>query len=403
MSRVADSTIKGFLYQFNKTLIEILDSDHNKEITIEGIIEDIDIESSSGDIIAIQCKYHESVANFTTSVIYKPLLQMAEAFSKQTAPANIKYKIFIHIPSEKESIRHITPAEIDAALATQDVNLIKIAARITRPFSSSNFAALVELEFGPSLDTIEEQVKRKLDLLEIKASDTNCILYPNAVSQIAKTSSQSNENDRKTTKLKLKDFLSKITSTAINKWTLSLKNKKELLQATRKQLKSSLNNNSQSRYFYFEQNTIKDFSTHIVNFISNYISIYHCKPTHIKPPLFAINCTLAILQDIEARLYTKNIKSNTGIIGANFAPEKFWKDPLVRKAHNRIEDIEFHLRLLALADYPNELDYKKGDDFFFICNAIPTDIDISDTNAYLVGVNDFRELEYIMQLRETYE
>ena len=41
MGRVADSTIKGFMYQFNLSLNEILKST-NEIIQIEGIIEDID-------------------------------------------------------------------------------------------------------------------------------------------------------------------------------------------------------------------------------------------------------------------------------------------------------------------------------------------------------------------------
>jgi len=43
MSRAADYTIKGFLYQFNKTLIEILDSTEDCVVTIEGIVEDVEI------------------------------------------------------------------------------------------------------------------------------------------------------------------------------------------------------------------------------------------------------------------------------------------------------------------------------------------------------------------------
>ncbi|KJZ36305.1 MULTISPECIES: hypothetical protein [Pseudomonas] len=403
MTRVADSTIKGFLYQFNKTLIEILDADQDKEITIEGIIEDIDIRSDSGETTAIQCKYHESVANFTTSLIYKPLLQMAEAYSKLSEPKSIRYKIFIHVPSEGESIRKVTKAEIDAALATQDVNHIKIAQRIVEPFSSENFATMVDLEFGPSLDTIEEIVKTKLDLLNIKSSDTPCILYPNALSNIAKKSSLSVEADRKITKLELQKYLSGITNTVITKWTLALKNKKEILQTTRKQLKVNLNTNSQNRYFYFEPNSVSDFSNNIVTFISNFVSIYHCKPAHIKPPLFAIDCTRDILQDIQYRLYTKGIKSNTGLIGNNFIPEEFYKEPILKKTNNKIEDREFHIRLLAFTDYPEGLGHKKGDEFFFICNEIPASIDISDTNVHLIGVNTFHELEFIMHLRETYE
>ncbi|EPZ53342.1 hypothetical protein H477_5105 [[Clostridium] sordellii ATCC 9714] len=53
MGRTADYTIKGFLYQFNLTLLKILESEDNDEITVEGIIEDIDV-NSNGLINAIQ-------------------------------------------------------------------------------------------------------------------------------------------------------------------------------------------------------------------------------------------------------------------------------------------------------------------------------------------------------------
>jgi len=41
MERIADSTIKGFMYQFNLSLNEILKST-NEIVKIEGIIEDIE-------------------------------------------------------------------------------------------------------------------------------------------------------------------------------------------------------------------------------------------------------------------------------------------------------------------------------------------------------------------------
>ena len=74
MTRSADYTIQGFLYQFNKTLLEILKEADDSQITIEGIIEDIDIENCTG-ITAIQCKYHEG-QKFSLSKVHKPLLQM---------------------------------------------------------------------------------------------------------------------------------------------------------------------------------------------------------------------------------------------------------------------------------------------------------------------------------------
>ena len=45
--RQADSAIRGYLYQFNKSIYEILQLADGAEITLEGVIEDIDIQSLS--------------------------------------------------------------------------------------------------------------------------------------------------------------------------------------------------------------------------------------------------------------------------------------------------------------------------------------------------------------------
>src|SRR5471032_1729235 len=59
MSRSADYTIQGFLYQFNQTLSELLKATDDAVITIEGIVEDIEVATFAGTK-AIQCKYHET-------------------------------------------------------------------------------------------------------------------------------------------------------------------------------------------------------------------------------------------------------------------------------------------------------------------------------------------------------
>ena len=72
--RQADSTIKGYLYQFNKSLLEILSSDENTFVILEGVIEDIDIHSATG-ITTIQCKYHED-GKYQISSVATPILEM---------------------------------------------------------------------------------------------------------------------------------------------------------------------------------------------------------------------------------------------------------------------------------------------------------------------------------------
>jgi hypothetical protein len=48
--RQADSTIKGYLYQFNKSIdviLVILDSNDDAPVVLEGVIEDIDVHMPS--------------------------------------------------------------------------------------------------------------------------------------------------------------------------------------------------------------------------------------------------------------------------------------------------------------------------------------------------------------------
>ena len=43
MDRTATDTIKGFNYQFNRTILEILNAEPDTKIVLEGYIEDIDV------------------------------------------------------------------------------------------------------------------------------------------------------------------------------------------------------------------------------------------------------------------------------------------------------------------------------------------------------------------------
>jgi hypothetical protein len=122
MSRSADYTIKGFLYQFNKTLLEILTSQDGDIVTAEGIIEDVEIMTSAG-MTAIQCKYHEANKKFTQSDIFEPILQMMYHFHTNQN-SGIRYILFAHYPSETETSEVKNEKDIlKAALKSTDKTL----------------------------------------------------------------------------------------------------------------------------------------------------------------------------------------------------------------------------------------------------------------------------------------
>ena len=400
--RIADSTIKGFLYQFNKTILEVASADYDDIVTVEGLVEDVDVLSASGELNAIQCKYHESKEKFIPSLIYKPLLQMAETYDKNPS-AKIKYTIFIYVKSETHGERTIETSTLDSALATTDKSLSKIVSRISNTFDKNSFLENTKLFFGPSLDEIEANAKNSLNALGVKGSDVDTLLYPNAIARISKLSSLNVDADRKITKGELYSYLSSATYTAVSKWTLALKNRTEILKSIKTQLSSSFSQNSRDRYFYIDKNEIEDYEDKVVVFIGNYLKKYYSKPSHLKAPTFIINDSFGPIRSLESRLYKKGIKVNTGLVGDAFELESFYREPMRKIIKNNIEEREFDIRLLAMVSEPQAINHRKGDDLYLISSNTPSNIELCDVNFYQVGISNFNELEYVIGIRGSHE
>ena len=118
MGRIADSTIKGFMYQFNLSLNEILKST-NEIVKIEGIIEDID-RINEENITAIQCKYHEEVEKFQWSKVSKPILQMLKAYTNSDGN-KISFILYAFFPSEQLGEKTVSKNEINEMLNTKNI------------------------------------------------------------------------------------------------------------------------------------------------------------------------------------------------------------------------------------------------------------------------------------------
>ncbi|MEQ4712045.1 hypothetical protein ABN057_07060 [Providencia alcalifaciens] len=402
MSRTAESTIKGFLYQFQKTIKEILESSYEDSITIEGIVEDVDVAHTDGTITAIQCKYHESVNSFTDSLIYKPLLQMA-AYYVENPNADISYRLFVHVPSEECRLTTVDLSVLNAALQSGNVTLQSIIKRIGLSLDKENFLKKLTLEFGESIDDLSKKIQDLLGEIGIKNADVENILYPNAINHIATLACGDLPQAREITRKKLEVFLSNSNSTAISKWTLALKSRKQILESKRKQLSECLSQNARERCFYFSKKQLDDFDERIIVFINNFLAKYHTKALHIKTPIFVFECDLNELKDIEYRLFKKGIKAHLGYIGDIFEKDVFFQEPIKSNSRSLVHEREFHVRILSFEDQPTALNHRKCDDLFFVCEIKPDEIDCTDINTSEVGVSNTIELEYVLSMRSNYE
>jgi len=405
MSRSADYTIQGFLYQFHKTILAILESSDDAQITVEGIIEDIDIEGGFG-IKAIQCKYHEGQQAFSLSLVYKPILQMMLHFHSNES-LDIKYILYAYFPNETYTgaPHPINEQQISTILTSTDKNYKKYIEALRGKIDIKKFYDKFSLEFGPSLDTVATNVRKALKDNGIHDAYIETLAYPNAIHTIANLSCKHDEQARKVTKSQFLRILQDIKETAISRWTLALKSYKMIFQARRKQLKPNLDKNARLRYFLICQSCIDDFSSGIILFISEYLDKYHFKIAHIKTPLFCLDCTEGDFKDIRLRLHQKRIIVEDGFVCDHFDKTLFFREPMSRKISRTEVEREFRVRLLRFS--PTEvvplLNEHKSDDLFIIGNGRYDELQIQDVNMERLAARNLQEIKYLIGVSNVYE
>jgi len=402
MSRAADYTIKGFLYQFNKTLIEILKSHDGSIITVEGIVEDVEIVTSA-EMKAIQCKYHEAIEAFTPSGIFKPLLQMMNHFHANPG-ANIQYILFAHYPSMKGIPEPaVGKTELQAALDSKNKDFREYVEALRDKVDLDAFLSAFTIEFGPTFDGLVAEASAALKANGIPEGDIDTLAYPNAINMIAGLSIKHDPTERRTTKPQFLETLKGIRKTAISRWTMALRSRKQLLDAKRKQLKTHLDKNSRLRYFVVDSESLDDYEAEIVLFVSDYLDKYHFKLAHISTPVLCLCTSQDDFRNIQYRLHTKGIISTDGYIGEHFDESWFFRDPLSCKGAGGAIKREFSIRLLRWQDHGATLNNRKCDDLFIIgepqCDPLNTD----DLNVEHLAATSLKEVKYAMGVSNVYE
>lgn len=401
MARSADYTIQGFLYQFNKTLLEILKAPSDSIVTVEGIIEDIEVVN--GEFTdAIQCKYHETKSAYTPSAIFKPLLQMMYHFHLNSS-AKVNYKLFAHFPTLKPEEFVVDKAALQDALASKNKDFTSYVTALSGKIDLDAFLLNFSATLGPAYDDLLVEACGLLKTAGISAVDVETLAYPNAIQLIATLSIQHDATQRKITRAQLLATLKQIKTTAISQWTLSLKTRKALLEARRKQLKSNLNSNTRLRYFLLHGETLQEFESKVVIFISDYLDKYHFKLVHVKTPVFCIATSDEKFQAIELRLYQKGIISNDGYVANVFFENMFLREPMTQKGERGAVKREFHIRILNWAKNREILNKRKGDDLFVLGTDGFSGLNVEDVNVEELGSDSFNEIKYLIGLSDVYE
>lgn len=394
MSRSAEYAIRGFLYQFNKSLLAILQSGAGEEITLEGIVEDVEVRSQSG-LTAIQCKYHETADSFTPSKVFEPILQMMVHFHRNQK-ASVQYILFGHHPGlDAAPSQSELRGYAKSALKSKNVALQTMISLLPQGFSVDAFLARFSLVVGPGLDALCDQVCVALKENGIPEGDIETLAYPNAIHIVATLSSKTSEAERKITKTSLLGHLLAIRRTAISRWTMALKSRKKLLDARRKQLKPHLSINSRLRCFLIDFDQLGVGVNEFVSFVRDYLSKYHFKPAHNLTPVFCLSSSPTTPAEITHLLFEKGIKVADGYVAGHFEQSELLREPICAGRRNDFRR-EFHLRLIRWQDHGHLLDSHKFDDLFVIGEMEIESLKTDGWEIEQIAVGSITELKFVM-------
>jgi hypothetical protein len=392
MTRSADYTIQGFLYQFNQTLSELLKAADDAVITIEGIVEDIEVASFAGTK-AIQCKYHETQNNYAPSILYDPLLQMMKHF-KSNPDAKISYHLFAHFPDS--SAVDIKAVDLNKALKSKSRKLKDLIADVVG-VDVDGFLKAFTVSVTPKYDDLAAENVRSLEAIGFNRGEVETLFYPNAIQIIADLSIKHDVKLRRITKKDFLEILHRIRSTAVSQWTLALKTRHKVLETRRKQLKVNLSANARLRHLVIFPAFLEQFDDQIVLFIKSFIDKYHFKLAHTQTPLFVLDVPQNVFDEVSERLIGKDVVPNLGRPVKIFAETHFFREPMVHKNKK-----EFVLRFIRWDEYKKLALRTKADDFFVIGDGAITGVDVKDVNLEVLGAEKFDEIKYMMGISNAY-
>ena len=426
--RQANSTIKGYLYQFNKSILEILSADDEASITLEGVIEDIDIELPNATS-TIQCKYHED-AKFTMSSVVAPILEMICHYNECVALGkNTKYILFAHYAKNVDQIdtdafeKHIsstTSKELQLSYfhkiyTIPDASILNLAnkpkkskedkKKILDYYKSnrsslglcldlSKFWAVFEYVQAEEFEELKEKVVEKL-CEQTDRQTAEDLYYPNAFSMVANLSSEPEVSRRTVDKQSFVEELKSKESVLITKWMLAGLDRKKILQAKKRHLANSFSSNTSIRAFVFSERFHTANEDQIIPFIQEYIAKYYKKKTLQRPPLFIFENGSGIIQKVILGLHKYQKAVNSGFVGNVFMSDSF--------VNNTDCSPEFVCKIATLENITTTILESCNVNQLYIIGDVPTDLSSSSYYTEQIEIDELNVLRYLVNFERNLE
>lgn len=204
--RSATATIKGYFYQFDQTIVRLLNASKHASVTVEGI-EDIDLDDG-GDSAFVQCKYYEGT-EYNHSVIKEAVIHMLRHFHARGCPTDqiYRYRLYGHYKSgQLKLVLPLTDEFLKDNFLTYTREKVEHKVHEELKLTASQLEAFRNLlDIDVNALSYEEQQKNLVGLLisqipECNAADAEIFYYPSAINVIQSLAVEADEGKRRITR-----------------------------------------------------------------------------------------------------------------------------------------------------------------------------------------------------------
>ncbi|MDU8600202.1 DUF4297 family anti-phage-associated protein [Pseudomonas syringae] len=258
--RSAVDTIRGYFYQFDLSILSVLQlASPDDSVEIE-CIEDIDIRTAS-EVTATQCKYYAKT-EYNHSVIKDAVKHMVSHFKESLAgmKPKVAYSIKGHYASGQEKLDDGVNIDfLKKHFLTYTKEKVTYYHHLELGLSDTELEDFLKcLTIDVRAKAFDEQFREIVEILKTTLGGTlfsaEYFFYNNALAVIRDLSIKATSRERRVTK---KQFLDRINTSSIlfNDWFVEKKGKKAHLAALRKEYFTELNVPPYERFFMVEVGT----------------------------------------------------------------------------------------------------------------------------------------------------
>lgn len=401
-SRSAVSTIRGYFYQFDFSILSILNLERDEDVVDIECIEDVDIYASD-EATAVQCKYYEK-SEYNHSVIKPAIVLMLDHFGKADgadAP-KINYVLKGNFQSGQEKL----PDEIELNflkdhLLSWTEKGKKRQKHIELGLTDDDLKDfLSRLEIDVNAPKMEEQfseiLKRFKEEFHCSPFSAEHFYYVSALGVVKELSTNHCASQRRISR---SDFLQRVDTSKVlfNEWFVRNRGKAKYFHSLRQEYFSSLNLNFAERLFVVHVDQSLYSRSEIKNLLSEisrkYSKLSKREKKRFSPCVLMIGLCEDEVVAIKQDLHNEGISFVDGydFKGAMFDPQsilreaEFNRGPEIR-IFNSIDD--------AVAAFGATKSSRKVFEFF-VDNPV-IELENKSVEHVKIQIPDFREIKNII-------